>query len=260
MAKPAKNSGAWITTFADLMALLLTFFVLIMTFSTLEVEKYRGMVDSFETGFRGMGIGLGRGILPGDAGVLEGKEVVAIAPLPVPRPETAQIGEAIDEALAGFQLSSYPPEQVELYRQCYYALVALIEAGTISLSLKDVGVTVRFDGRASFPKGDAELSAWLADTLGVVGAVLEKTTVPIIVSGHTDDQAIQDGSFRSKWDLSAARAASVLRYLVSAADIEPARIVAQGRADSDPLLPNTNPLNRAKNRRVEITLTESGDR
>ncbi len=252
-ARPARSKGGgWVTTFADLMALLLTFFILMMTFSTIEVEKYEAMVASFSKGFKSIGI------LTGSQGVLSGQDAVSIVPAVVDTPSGGSgeatldqpeltIGEAADTTIS--------PEQYSLYRQFSYALDEQIGDGSVSIGLGEGGLTLRFEERAAFPRGGAELSERLADILETVGAVLEKTDAQIIVSGHTDDLAVP-GEYRSKWDLSAARAVSVVQYLLSAADIPPEKIVPQGRADSRPLYPNLNDNFRARNRRVEITVID----
>jgi chemotaxis protein MotB len=114
-------------------------------------------------------------------------------------------------------------------------------------------VIIRFPGSAAFASGTADLAAEFMPSLGRIGEVLKSANGRIFISGHTDDVPISTERFRSNWDLSAARAVSVAHYLLND-HIEAKRVIVQGAADSQPLLPNDTPENRARNRRVEIAL------
>jgi chemotaxis protein MotB len=87
-----------------------------------------------------------------------------------------------------------------------------------------------------------------------VVSVLSACSGDVVVSGHSDDRPISSSQYRSNWDLSAARAVSVVHELVLNRDIPAERVVAAGRAETRPLAPNTSPENRAINRRVEIAI------
>jgi len=92
------------------------------------------------------------------------------------------------------------------------------------------------------------------EILDRVAKALAETNGQLMVSGHTDDVPISTGRYRSNWDLSSARASSVVHYLLKNKLIAPGRISATGYADSRPLVPNNSAENRATNRRVEITI------
>jgi len=79
----------------------------------------------------------------------------------------------------------------------------------------------------------------------------------VLIEGHTDNLPIRTAQYPSNWELSAARAARVLRYLVQKGGISPHRLTAVGYADTRPLVPNTTPANRAQNRRVDIAILKS---
>ena len=149
-ARPARSKGGgWVTTFADLMALLLTFFILMMTFSTIEIEKYEAMVASFSKGFKSIGI------LTGSQGVLSGQDAVSIVPAVVDTPSGGSgeatldqpeltIGEAADTTIS--------PEQYSLYRQFSYALDEQIGDGSVSIGLGE--------GAHAALRGACRLSPW----------------------------------------------------------------------------------------------------
>jgi chemotaxis protein MotB len=98
----------------------------------------------------------------------------------------------------------------------------------------------------------------LSSTVVTISGPLEKVENSIRVEGHTCDLPIQSGQYPSNWELSTARAAAVVRYLIEDAGISPDRLSASGYADSKPLAPNTCESNRAINRRVDIIIQKTG--
>jgi type VI secretion system protein ImpK len=112
-------------------------------------------------------------------------------------------------------------------------------------------VTIKGDGL--FPPGSASISESYLPLLDRIGAALNDTPGLVQVTGHTDNQPIRSARFPSNWHLSQERARSVMQLLARKL-AQPTRVSAEGRADSEPVAPNDNPANRARNRRVEITL------
>ena len=100
-----------------------------------------------------------------------------------------------------------------------------------------------------------ELSSTILPALVKLAKVLAVNKGQILVAGHTDNAPISTARIRSNWDLSTQRAVSVVHYLLEVSIINPARITAQGFADSRPLDPNDTPEHRARNRRVEISVS-----
>jgi len=112
-------------------------------------------------------------------------------------------------------------------------------------------VTIRGDGL--FPSGTSQVSSQFLELFVRIGDALETVPGQVLVTGHTDNVPIRSVRFRSNWHLSQARASSI-RDLLGARLGSPGRVTAEGRADTEPLVPNDTPENRARNRRVEITL------
>lgn len=133
-----------------------------------------------------------------------------------------------------------------------------IEEGVVVLERRGDMIVIRFPEQASFPLGSDRLMDAVVPVLEHVKKILADSKGIIVVAGHTDDLAIRTERFRSNWDLSSARAASVVHLLAGEGGIDPARLIAAGHADSRPLVPNDSPEHRAMNRRVEILL--SGER
>ena len=117
---------------------------------------------------------------------------------------------------------------------------------------------IRFDDSAYFTSGSEAVSPEIEGVVIKMAPALAEAEGTIIVQGHTDDVPISSARFRSNWDLSTARAASVVHQLLQHTAIDPERIVVQGHADSKPLAPNDSPSSRSRNRCVEIHVVGGG--
>ena len=111
-------------------------------------------------------------------------------------------------------------------------------------------IIIRGDG--FFEPGSADIADRVRPLLGRIADALNQVPGPVLVTGHTDNQPIRSLRYPSNWHLSQERAAAVKDLLASR--VPPARLKAEGRADSEPVLDNSTPANRARNRRVEVTL------
>ena len=120
-------------------------------------------------------------------------------------------------------------------------------------------IIIRIREKGSFPSGSAVLIGDFEPIVAKISGVLKKTDGKLIVAGHTDNIPIANARFRSNWELSAARAVSVLHHLLATKDIEPDRFLIEGYGDSQPVASNDTRLNRALNRRVEIVLIKGTD-
>lgn len=129
-----------------------------------------------------------------------------------------------------------------------------ILSNALSVSYDANKVVVRFADSATFTSGSEELKEDMYPILEKVEDVLATCKGEIIVSGYTDDLPVNSVRHRSNWDLSAARAVSVVHQLILNNKIDANTVSAAGRAETNPLVPNDSPENRAKNRRVEISV------
>jgi chemotaxis protein MotB len=130
------------------------------------------------------------------------------------------------------------------------------ELASFCIVLIDQGnrIIIRFPDATAFVAGGAEFASGVEPTLKRIASILRATKGQILVSGHTDNSPISTARFRSNWDLSSARAVSVVHFLITRAAVSPSRITAQGFADSRPLVKNDTPENQSRNRRVEISI------
>ncbi|MEQ8248537.1 MAG: type VI secretion system protein TssL, long form [Alphaproteobacteria bacterium] len=233
------SAPAWMVTFADLALLLMAFFVLMMSFSSIDLAKYRNVSESMSEAFNDA-LGAFDQPLAGRIGEEKAdsdtfKEEAGNA--------ASQVGESDDETRKKMQ---------ETFSSLKSVLRKEVTEGKVSVESSGNAVIIRFDDSAYFTAGSEALSPAMAPVLQRVANVLMTSPGTIVVEGHTDSVPISTDRFRSNWDLSTARAASVVTELLQFAPIKNDRVVVQGHSDTKPVAPNDSAENRAKNRRVEI--------
>lgn len=238
------------TTFADLMALMLTFFVLLLSMSSTNEKKYEEALRSIQAAFgkpmHGYMTGTGTGRIIGQG-------------MDMPQPEQevqAQAQETLDTEVTPPRVTQKTIDATDaLYRRLNNAMKQEIKSNAIEVHKYNDKVLIRFQDVIAFDLASAKLRDNFIPVLNRVSQTLSGIDGSILVVGHTDDLPITTSRFRSNWDLSAARAASVVQHMLKIGRLPANRIIASGRADTIPLVPNDSPGNRAKNRRVEIVVT-----
>ena len=236
MGKSKKKGGSdesggggapgWMVTYGDLMSLLLTFFVLIVSFSSIQHVKFQKALGSLKAAL---------GVLPKEESVIFQREVIM--------PQLADKSRKRIKRIA---------------RELQRIIEAKGLGNNVRLELTAKGILIRIASPVLFDLGKATIKP---NAYPILDKVVEMTRVwpnKIRIEGHTDDLPIHTREFPSNWELSTARALSVLRYFLSKG-VEPKRLAAVGYGEYHPLVPNTSAENRAKNRRVEIYI-ERDDR
>ncbi|WP_228704331.1 flagellar motor protein MotB [Marinobacter daqiaonensis] len=246
-----RGAPAWIVTFADLATLLLTFFILLLSFAEMDVEKYRAMAQSMAVAFGSANV-MAEDIGGSPLTLIESDTVSSPEPMDTPR----EVAEFIDDRGAAPELTRVPEGVVELTSRLIGELEEEVADESLSISYDEEQVVIRFSERATFNSGEAQIKADMLPIIDRVVDVVAQCLGDVIVAGYTDDVPIVSSRFRSNWDLSAARAVSVVHELVLNRQIPPERVIAAGRAETRPLAPNTSAENRAINRRVEIAIRE----
>ncbi|WP_203299149.1 flagellar motor protein MotB [Marinobacter sediminum] len=247
-----KNSTpAWIVTFADLATLLLTFFILLLSFAEMDVDKYRAMANS-------MAVALGSSNVVGqDVG---GSPITLIesdtVSLPEPSDSQPMVPEFIDERAEAETDTKIPGGVIDLASRLVSELESEVASNALNINYDKQQVVIRFSEEATFRSGAADIKPEMIPIIERVVGVLADCPGNVFVSGFTDDRPISSDRFRSNWDLSAARAVSVVHELVLNRQVPADRVVAAGRAETNPLAPNNSPENRALNRRVEIAIRD----
>jgi len=223
-----KGAPAWMTTFGDLMALLLTFFVLMLSLSNINEQKYDSVSEAMGESF-----GL-QTLKPPNAQPARGEKSSLIEP-PI---KVYRDNRSVDVVI-----------RQDLGKE--------IDAGHITMEESAGNLSISFPDHVAFVSGSARLTGHFSQTLKQLAQILSHSTGNIVVAGHTDDEPINNDRYKSNWELSSARAVAVVEALIDTGMVEPQRLSAVGYADTRPLVPNHNHELRAKNRRVEIRLTLS---
>ncbi|MDK8462440.1 flagellar motor protein MotB [Marinobacter sp. SS13-12] len=249
--KHGRGSPAWIVTFADLATLLLTFFILLLSFAEMDVEKYRAMANSMAVAF-GSNQVLSDGVGGSPLTLIESDSVS----LPQPTDTAAREPEFIDERAEGEAPTRISAGIIELASRMIEELEAEVASEALTVTYDETRVVIRFSEEATFRSGDATIKSEMIPIIERVVDVLSGCSGDVLVAGYTDDRPISSGRYRSNWDLSAARAVSVVHELVLNRQVPAERVVAAGRAETNPLAPNDSAENRAKNRRVEIAIRD----
>jgi chemotaxis protein MotB len=222
---------AWITTYGDMMSLLLTFFILLLSFSTIEIAKFTTAAGSFQ----------------GYLGVLDG-EPRLVSPIQMYVPFSR--GEELDALHTLRQAMVEIEEDIE----------AAGEQEDIEVVKGTEGMVIRIRDQAVFGSGEADIKPALRPLLLQIGAALAHIPNQIEIEGHTDNIPISSGRFPSNHWLSTTRAMRVLDLFAAESGIDGARLSATGFGEHRPLVANDTPEGRAKNRRVEIKVRyDKGD-
>ncbi|MES9825763.1 MAG: type VI secretion system protein TssL, long form [Candidatus Thiodiazotropha endolucinida] len=268
----------WLATFADLMSLLMCFFVLLLSFAEIDAARFKKMAESMKDAF-----GVQREIPVMD--VVKGTSVVMQEfspgkPEPTPikelRQQTTDVekdflqsedqrSEAedqqdldIDVAKAAMQ-AQIEEEVKEQAEELQEMLDSEITEGLLDVETEDTKIIIRIQEKGSFPSGRATLNPDFFEVISKITDVIANTPGKIIVAGHTDNIPISTRRFRSNWELSSARAVTVVHAMLSNAAIDEGRFLIQGYADSQPLVVNDTSENRAQNRRVELVIQRGED-
>lgn len=252
------NHEAWVIPYADMLTLLMALFLVLFAVGRVDTEKFKKLAESFRSEF-GAGsssaqvVDLGGGAagpLDGGSGVLDLGEAA------VPEARAAEASDALAEkesAEAAAQATASALEGVREAVQLHADAAGLGNAIGFRTEERGLVVTIVTD-QVLFEPGRAELQAAGLQILDIITDALAQTPYDLAVEGHTDSRPISTSRFPSNWELSTARATSVLRYLVDVHGLDPARLAASGYADTRPLDGSATPEAQARNRRVEIVV------
>ncbi len=246
-------------TFADLMTLLMCFFVLLLSFSEMDVAKFKQLSGSMKEAF-GVQSEIEVRTIP------KGTSVVAQEFSPG-KPEQTVLNQVRQFTIDSNRntLDALERELREIKetrehaRRLRLALKEEIEKGSVSIETEGMKIIVHIMENASFDSGRAELRREFIPVLDKIARLIDNNSGEITVSGHTDDVPISNERFRSNWDLSSTRAVSVTHELLARSELDAERIVVTGHADTRPRDSNDTAEGRAKNRRVDVMIVRGGE-
>ncbi|NLW39993.1 MAG: OmpA family protein [Tissierellia bacterium] len=217
----------WLTTYSDMITLLLCFFVLLFAFSEVDAQKFRSIMSSFR----------------GGTGVLNS-------------------GSSLDMMDFEIEYMDEGDRELEELRELLEEYAGENGLGPeIILNVEERGLVIRFMDKVLFDSGKADLKPEAKEILDSVAEILNREEFKdklIKVEGHTDtDPIVYSTTFPTNWELSAIRATNVLRYLVEENGIDGNRISSSGYSYHRPIAPNDTPENKQMNRRVDIVILKS---
>ncbi|HON84728.1 MAG TPA: flagellar motor protein MotB [Syntrophorhabdaceae bacterium] len=224
-----ENLERWLLTYADLITLLLAFFIMMYTFSKQDSQRYEEVSSYLKA------------IFSGGTGVLQKGNVSGAPPI---------------ELLSGKALSEGLREKLDAELRAITGESDL--KNSIFIFTDERGVVIRIMDKAFFDEGKAELKQGAKNALDKIAYIIKDIKNHIRIEGHTDNTPISKGEFKSNWELSVRRATEVVRYLIEKGPIPPDRISATGYAEYRPIVDNDTPENKALNRRVEIIIEKTG--
>jgi chemotaxis protein MotB len=245
-------SKAWMESYADAMTLLLAFFIMMFAFALVDQEKFFdfkvGMVQA---------LGVSDPINDDPSGMLFAGDGIAQVPgtVAISTEEVRQLNNETIEASGGEATAA----DAEGLRQLLEEALRQIGADEhVAVEIDERGVVIRFDDRVLFPSGSNRLIGDGSSILTQVAAVLGPIDNHISVEGHTDSVPTNGGTWPTNWELSTARATTVLRHFIEASRLPPPRLSATGYADTRPRAANTSESGRRQNRRVEVVVVIEG--
>ena len=282
---PPEGLPAWMGTFADLMSLLMCFFVLLLAMSEMDVLKFKQIAGSMKYAF-----GVQNKIEVKD--IPKGTSVIAQefrpgrpdpTPIEIINQQTAEVTQREIDFQAGEDANSGGKEEQrgdqrgaaaaadspsdaeksaaqeetnQELKKMAEKLEEQIEDGAIEIESLGQQIIIRIREKGSFPSGSANLQPRFVPVITKVGELLADIPGEITVSGHTDSDQLHTELYKSNWELSSLRAVAVAHELVKVRNFNPSRLQVVGLADMKPLTDGTDVLSQRRNRRVEISIMQ----
>jgi chemotaxis protein MotB len=219
---PPPGAPLWMTSYGDMVTQILIFFVMLFTFSSIDAARFRELAISLQSAFKG------------GTGILTGGQSITVETLGPTRANLVQLTEAMHQIMNIVESSGLK--------------------GAVETSINERGLVISIKDSTFFDLGKADLKPRSKQILDNIGKALKGLPNQIRIEGHTDNLPINTPQFPSNWELSTARATTVLRYLVEHVGLSPEKMSAVGYGEFRPLFPNDSEEHRAKNRRVDIVV------
>ncbi len=236
-SKGAKNE--WMNTYADMVTLLLCFFILLFSFSSIDAIKWKQIVSS----------------LSGNLSVLDSGEEI------IKQQEQEYISE-LDKIKIEQTIESHRETKVDMLEELYKNIVDYIERENIQaeveVSKSENEILIRFLEKILFDSGSAKIKEVPLEMLSNISNILleyEKDLVMIRIEGHTDDVPINTALYPTNWELSTARAVEVLRFLAEVKQFNPKKLSAVGYGEFHPINKNSTIEEKSRNRRVDVVVS-----
>ena len=231
-------TSGWLTTFNDLVTLLMVFFVLLFAMGTMDTQRMEEFQSALQSGL----------------GVMESgsRFSIAVRPSQTPISRLGQLSQGKNE----IEPEGGLVEKESIADQFY----KFAEQSGANVRHSKQGIHIYFEDGLVFDFGQADINPKGLALLNKLAVLIKQNSFAVRVEGHTDNVPIRTRRFPSNWELSIARAVSVVKYFIDVGKINPQRLSAVGYGESRPMVANTSSVNRARNRRVEIVLATEDEK
>lgn len=220
------ETGSWIDTYADTITLLLTFFILLYSISAVDSQKLSKLSKALQSSL-------------GGSTSIEKLEKLEDLKVEVGKPnlEKDDLAKKVNKAIQDNNLQD-----------------------SVKVREEDRGIVLQLDENILYDSGKSDLKETSINALDTITKLVSDMDNDVLVEGHTDNVPIHNSQYASNWELSTARAVSVVRYFVENKQVPPTRFAVKGYAEFRPLVDNSTPENRSTNRRVDILIVDKKEK
>jgi len=249
----SEGAPGWLQTYSDMVTLVLTFFVLLFSMSTISKEKFEQLSSSLSAAFMGTGRG-------GVYGYNDGTVLYSVK-----ENTTGDILEDGEEAFnegksaeIGAFTGGNADKEAQKIEDFINEVQNIVEEMDLDEYVKviedDKSLTVRMNSVILFDLGKADIKEPGKETLRKIGTLIKQLNKNAVIQGHTDNLPINTMLFPTNWELSTKRATNVVLFLVDECGVDPVKLTATGNGEFRPIAPNDTEENRQKNRRIDIVI------
>jgi chemotaxis protein MotB len=239
-----EGAPEWMTTYSDLVTLLLTFFILLFSMASIDKTKFEQVAESLRTAFLSMSNGE---IMYEN----NGKDVLSVSN---GEDEEGKKDDKDSEAVGKEDKEKKEKEMQDFQKELENLIISMDLGEYVKIIDEKYFVTLRVDSVILFDSGKANIKDSAREPLTKVGSLLRTLKRNMVVQGHTDTIPINTLLFPTNWELSTKRATNVVLFLVNDCKMDPTVLTATGNGEFRPIAPNDTEVNRAKNRRIDIVI------
>ena len=225
------EEGDWLLTYSDLVTLVLVFFVLLYSFSQIDIVKFQSFIASFQ----------GTGILDHN-----------VSPLDEEQPKDPNQTELLEQLAE--EMSERAVNIANIYEMTTEYLREQGLSDQVDVTYNEGGIALDIKEKILFDSGKAVLKPEARELLDKLRGLFLRLSNQVYVEGDTDNRAINTAQYPTNWELSADRAVKVVRYLTEEKGLDSGKFVAMGYGQYKPVAPNNSPENQAQNRRVVLLI------
>lgn len=243
------GGGSWLTTYSDLVTLLLCFFILLFSMAIVDKKKFDEVSLSLRTAFSG-----GTSVMKSS----DGDTMITITPFEDGKQILDELENNTKDQEEQYEIDGDAAAKLETIKIAKVNIQELIDQMGLNENIKVIEeesrIILRMDSIILFDSGSAEMKSTAIPIVEKMGQILKTLDTEILVQGHADDRPIHTALYPSNWELSTKRATNVVRFFVEECEMKEEHLTAAGNAEFKPIAPNDTEYNRQKNRRIDIVI------